>query len=189
MAKGRENTQPTKDDQSLARRENAFPNTGPLLSPFGLMRRLIEEFDRIGSATESVWSPALEVFERDGKLVVRADVPGIEKDQVKIEVSDDQLMISGERSRKSEERREGFYRSERSYGSFCRIVDLPPGVDTEQATATFDNGVLEITMPAPQRSESKRIEIREGSAAATSTPTSAPQQQSAARDANPPPAH
>jgi HSP20 family protein len=184
MAKGRENTQSSKDDQSLARRENVLPSTGPLLSPFGLMRRLIEEFDRIGSVTESVWTPALEVFERDGKLVVRADVPGLEKDQVKIEVSDDQLIISGERSRKNEERREGFYRSERSYGSFCRIVDLPPGVDTEQATATFDNGVLEITMPAPQHSERKRIEIREGSAA--STQTSAPQQQPAARDANPP---
>jgi HSP20 family protein len=177
MEKARENTQATKDDQSLASRENALTREKalaslgiPLLSPFGLMRRFFEELDRVGSGIEAGWSPALEVFERDGQLVVRAEVPGLDKDQVKVEVVDDQLVISGEKNRENEERGEGFYRSERSYGSFCRVVALPEGVDPERAVATFNNGVLEITMPAPAHSKPRRIEIRDGSAAPERTP-------------------
>jgi HSP20 family protein len=197
QARERESAQANKDDQRLARREsreNVLPSLGipsslgmPLLTPFGIMRRFMEEFDRAASGTESAWNPALEVFERDGKVVVRADVPGLDKDQVKIEVVDNQLVISGERNRSNEERREGFYRSERSYGSFCRMIELPEGVDAEQALATFDNGVLEITMPAPQRSQPKRIEIRNRSQ--EQTQTSAPQQQSSAAQADAAPAH
>ena len=176
MAKDRENTKATKDDQSLARRENALTSLGiPLFSPFGFMRRFFEELDRVGSGTEAGWSPALEVFERDGQLVVRAEVPGLDKDQVKVEVVDGQLVISGEKNRDTEERGEGFYRSERSYGSFCRVVALPEGVDPEQAVATFNSGVLEITMPAPTHSQAKRIEIRDGSTAPGRTSAQAQQ--------------
>jgi HSP20 family protein len=114
--------------------------------------------------------PWLEVFERDGQLVVRAEVPGLDKDQIKLEVVDGQLVISGEKNRENEERGEGFYRSERSYGSFCRVVALPEGVDLEQAVANFNNGILEITMPGLTRSQPKRIEIRDGSTAPGRTP-------------------
>jgi HSP20 family protein len=169
MAKEREDTQSTKNDQSLVKSENALPTVGmPLFSPFGFMRRLLEDLDRIGNGVESVWSPALEVFERDGQLVVRADVPGLQKDQIKVEVVDDQLVISGERTRENEERREGIYRSERSYGSFCRTIALPEGVNPDKAVATFDNGVLEVSMPAPKRLQPKRIEVRQGSTAQAS---------------------
>jgi HSP20 family protein len=179
MAKERENTQATKSDQSLVRRD-VLPSL-PLFSPVGLMRRFIEDLDRIGMATESGWMPALEVFERDGQLVVRADVPGLNKDQVKVEVVDNQLVISGERNRENEERGEGFYRSERSYGSFCRTVALPVGVNADQAVASFNNGVLEITMPAPKHSQPKRIEVREGSTAQQQTASAAQAQPSASQ--------
>lgn len=109
--------------------------------------------------------PAVEVLECDGQFVVRADVPGLRKDQVNVEIEGGNLVISGERSQEHEERRGTFYRSERVYGSFYRVIPLPEGVDPNQAKATFDNGVLEVTMPAPQRTEPKRIEIREGSEA------------------------
>jgi HSP20 family protein len=165
MSKEQEGTQSDKNDQRLAKSENALPTTLelPLFSPFGFMRRLMEDLDRLGNGAASVWSPALEVFERDGKLVVRADVPGLEKDQINVEVLADRLIISGERTRESEEGREGLYRSERSYGSFSRVIALPEGVNPEKAVATFNNGVLEITMPAAKRSQPKRIEVREGS--------------------------
>ncbi|HEV3467866.1 MAG TPA: Hsp20/alpha crystallin family protein [Pyrinomonadaceae bacterium] len=172
----------------LARREQSFPSlfSG---SPFSFMRRFSEEMDRLfedfgfgrgwlapsfgrdffpagfGEFGQTAWSPQVEVFEREGQLVVRADLPGLTKDDVKVEVNDNALTISGERKSEHEERGEGFYRSERSYGSFYRQIPLPEGASADDADATFRNGVLEITMPAPQRqSRSRRLEITEGGA-------------------------
>jgi HSP20 family protein len=150
-------------------------------SPFGLMRRVMEDLDglfegfggltpridrftRSGERGAGAWVPAVDVVERDGQLVIRADVPGMNKDQIRVEVEDGQLVISGERKEDHDERQGGVYRSERSYGSFYRAVQLPEGVNLEQAKASFSNGVLEITMPAPQRPRARRVEIQEGSA-------------------------
>jgi HSP20 family protein len=152
-------------------------------SPFSFMRRFSEEMDRLfddfgfgGNLLGPVlgreltrfgemgqWSPQVEVFERGGQLVVRADLPGMTKDDVNVEVADDALVIRGERRSEREENEEGYYRSERSYGSFYRQIPLPEGVNAENANATFRNGMLEITMPAPQSAGQRRqLEIREG---------------------------
>src|SRR5207245_93860 len=107
-----------------------------------------------------------EVFERNNQLVVRADLPGLTKDDINVDIDDDRITIRGERQSEHEEDEKGFYRSERSYGSFYRSVPLPQGVDAEQAKADFKNGVLEITMPLPaKKSSGRRIEIGEGGAA------------------------
>jgi HSP20 family protein len=168
----------TGEERGLARRE-AGMRSGPLAAPFALMRRFMEDLDRLvggvgpdlmpridlggfGEARETPWFPALDVFEREGNLVVRVDAPGLSKDQLRVDVEDGQLVISGERTQEHEEHRAGLYRCERSHGSFHRVVPLPEGVEPEQAKATFTNGVLEITMPAPRRAQAKRIEIREG---------------------------
>ena len=96
---------------------------------------------------------------------VRADLPGLSKDDINVDITDDAIRIRGERQQEREENKEGYYRSERSYGSFYREVPLPNGVKREEANATFRNGVLEITMPAPARQpSSQRIEISEGAA-------------------------
>jgi HSP20 family protein len=172
----------------LARHEQSFPS---LLSgsPFSFMRRFGEEMDRLfddfgfgrgwlapsfgrdffpagfGDFGRTGWSPQVEVFEREGQFVVRADLPGLTKDDVKVEVADGALTISGERKSEHEEKGEGFYRSERSYGSFYRQIPLPEGVNADEAQATFNNGVLEISIQAPQRQpRSRRLEITEGSA-------------------------
>jgi HSP20 family protein len=162
----------------LSRREQG---AGPMIwaSPFTLLRRFGEDMDRLfeelavrrglmprGSNEIAVWSPQVEVMERDGQLVIRADLPGLNKDDVKIELRDDAVIIRGERQQEHEEQREGYYRSERSYGSFYRQVPLPKGVNTENATATFRDGVLEITMQAPKREPSSRLlEIQDAQAA------------------------
>ena len=105
--------------------------------------------------------PPIEVLERDDRLVVRAELPGLSKDDVKVEVTDDLLTIVGERREEREETREGYRHSERRYGRFSRSVPLPEGVSPEDVRCTFQNGALEITMPAPQRVErSRRIEIQ-----------------------------
>jgi HSP20 family protein len=109
-----------------------------------------------------VWAPQIEVFQRDNELVVRADLPGMTRDDVAVEVTEEAVTIQGERRHESEEEREGFYRSERIYGSFYRVIPLPEGAISEQAKANFRDGVLEITMPAPPKSKGRRIEIGEG---------------------------
>ena len=172
----------------IARREQSFPAFFGG-SPFTFMRRFSEEMDRLfedfgfgrgwltpsfgrdllqssfGEAGQAMWNPQVEVFEREGQLVVRADLPGLTKDDVKVEVTDQAINISGERRKEHEEKREGYYRSERSYGSFYRSIPLPEGVNSDEANATFRNGVLEITMQAPERhSRSRRLEIKEGGA-------------------------
>jgi HSP20 family protein len=147
-------------------------------SPFGTLQRLTDEMDRIfgdfgfgrrwsgspQSEAVQLWAPQIDVFQRNNELVVKADLPGLKKDDVKIEVTDEAVTIQGERRSEHEDEREGIYRSERSYGTFCRIVPLPDGVMTEQAKASFNNGVLEITMPAPpqQATRGRRLEISEG---------------------------
>jgi HSP20 family protein len=154
-------------------------------SPFALMRRVAEDMDRMfesfgfgrgrfaprfwaelperfAEPELAVWAPEIEVFEREGEFVVRADLPGLKKDDIRVEATENALILEGERRKEHEERREGFYRSERSYGRFSRAIPLPEGVDTEAVKAEFKNGVLEVRLPAPKRPEQRRrqIEIR-----------------------------
>jgi HSP20 family protein len=118
-------------------------------------------------AGTEAWAPDIEVYQRNNNLVVRADLPGMKKDDVCIDITDDSITISGERRQEQEVERGGTYRSERSYGSFCRTIPLPEGAITDQAKATFTDGVLEVTMPAPpeQVTRGRRLEIIEGSEA------------------------
>ena len=110
-----------------------------------------------------MWAPEIEAFQKGDQFVVRADLPGLSKDDLSINVTDDAVTIQGERKAEHKDEREGYYRSERSYGSFCRVIPLPAGTITDQAKANFRDGVLEITMPAPPASQGRRLEIGEGS--------------------------
>jgi HSP20 family protein len=163
---------------------------GAISSPFSLLRRMADDMDRIfqdfgfgptagtPSALESlfdrdlwrgipaleqgVWAPQLETFRRGENYVVRADLPGLKKENVNIEVDNDVLTISGERNAEHEEDRAGYYRSERSYGRFLRAIPLPEGVNADQCEASFKDGVLEVTFPAPKSPErrAQRVQIR-----------------------------
>jgi HSP20 family protein len=139
-------------------------------NPFAFMRRVTDELDRaFGMGTEigardfglrdfypKVWTPEIEILERDNKFIVRADLPGLTKENVKIEVTHDQLTIEGERKLEKEEQKEGLYRSERAYGSFLRVVPIPEHVRAEDAVATFKNGVLQVEMPTIPVPEPKK---------------------------------
>jgi HSP20 family protein len=134
------------------------------VNPFALMRQFTEEMDRMlgtGPRTEAMgafWSPAIEVRETDGKLLLNAELPGLKKDDVKVHIDGDTLVVEGERKQEKEEKREGYYHSERSYGKFYRSIPLPEGAQTDQASAQFNNGVLEVTLPV-RESKQKRQEI------------------------------
>ena len=171
-------------------RQSAITRQSPLFgttaSPFHLMRRMAEDIERLfdsdfgrvgfgmsprlttspwrgeGRLADALWAPQVETFRKDDKLVVRADLPGLAKDNVNIEVEDDTLMISGERSDEHRDDRDDYYRSERTYGRFFRAIQLPDGVDAEKIDATFKDGVLEVTIPAPkvQTPRNRQVKIR-----------------------------
>jgi len=171
-----------RQSAGLQRRGMSAPVFGALgLSPFSLLRRMLEDMDRMfegfgnvrggtaglergpAASLAQVWSPAIDIVERDGRLVVRADLPGMSADDVRIEVRDDALVLEGERRSEIEVEEEGVYRSERVYGRFSRMIPLPDGADLDKASARFENGVLEIEIPLREDARRRRIEIQGGS--------------------------
>jgi len=101
------------------------------------------------------WSPRVDVLEREGQWVVHAELPGMSKEEVKVEVTHDLLTIQGERKEEMKEEHGGYHYRECRYGSFYRAIPLPEGVDTTKATADFSKGVLEVVMPCVTRPEAK----------------------------------
>ena len=166
---------PTGEQHRLARRTSSEWGQ----NPFAALQRLADDVDRmfndfalrrgkggapLWSGTESgMWAPEIEVFQRADQLVIKADLPGLSKEDLSIEVTDDAVTIEGERKTERKDEREGYYRTERSYGTFCRVIPLPDGAITGDAKANFRDGVLEITMPAPPASKGRRLEIGDGS--------------------------
>jgi HSP20 family protein len=142
------------------------------MNPWELMRRFSEDMDRAfqdwpgaGGREAMGFVPPVEVFERGNDLVVRAELPGVQPNEVKAELTDEGLLIEGERRRDVEDQGEGFYRSEHSYGRFRRLIQLPADVDPEKAKATFKDGVLEVHVPVPEsKTRRRRIPISEGTA-------------------------
>src|SRR3954469_1003996 len=112
------------------------------------------------------WVPAMDLVETADDFVLRADLPGMRQEEVKIEVEDTVLTVSGERKAEHEAREEGFYRLERAFGAFSRSLTLPKGVNAEAVSASFSNGVLEVHIPKPEPVKPRRIEIAVGDAPA-----------------------
>lgn len=112
-----------------------------------------------GGRTAQSWLPALDVWETPSDVVYAFDLPGIDEDAISIEVKDETLTVSAERSKTEETNEDGFYRFERRYGTFARAVGLPQGVDQDQIAARYENGVLEIRVPKPEEQKPRRIEL------------------------------
>jgi HSP20 family protein len=105
------------------------------------------------------WMPAMDLVEGEDNFVLRADLPGLTQDDIKIEFEGRTLTVSGERKAENEVKKDGYVRVERAFGSFSRSLTLPQGVDPEAVSASFDNGVLEVTIPKPEAHKPRRIEI------------------------------
>ncbi|MEW6735233.1 MAG: Hsp20/alpha crystallin family protein [Acidobacteriota bacterium] len=172
-----------RENEALTRRERSYPERSGFetFSPFNMLQRFREEVDRmfddlflpeIGRTRRSLarpgrtdlltdWVPAIEVVERDKNLIVRADLPGINPDDIKIEVDDNGLTLHGETKQEDVQQHEGFYHSERRFGRFYRFIPLPENVNTDQITANFRNGLLEVTVPLPEQVlNRKQIQIQ-----------------------------
>ena len=137
-------------------------------SPFRELARLEREMeDMFGrfpawpwGERERGWAPAVDMVEREDELVLRADLPGLEEKDIEVTVQDGGLTIRGERKEETEEKKENYYFSERTYGLFSRTVPLPAGVDPDKVKATFKKGVLEVHLPKAKEAKGKKIEIK-----------------------------
>ena len=148
----------------------AFPFGGGLFGahPLAFMRRFTEEMDRAcakllpGTEEAYLWAPTLEMTEKDGNFIVTLELPGLKKEEVKIEVTEEAIVVTGERKFEKEEKEEGFFRSERSYGEFYRRIPLPKDAKVDLIKAELNNGVLHITVPVPPtKANVKQVPITE----------------------------
>jgi HSP20 family protein len=161
--------QERESSRSLSRRNDLFGRSA--FEPFDLMRSFLNQWPLgspwvplTGRSEKGEWAPQIESFQRANEFVVRADLPGMEQKDISVELKDDAIVIEGERSNEREEREEGYYSSERSYGRFCRMIPLPEGAIADSAKASFKNGVLEVVVQAPPHevSRGRRLEISGG---------------------------
>lgn len=140
-----------------------MPGTLTRWDPFADMAELRGRFDRLleefGAAREREWTPAVDVVRDEGKLVVRADVPGIKPEEIKVEIREDYLTLSGQHEEAKEEKDEHYVRRERRYGAFSRTIALPNGVEAKKIKARTHDGVLEVTVPLPKEAAKEPITI------------------------------
>ena len=131
--------------------------------PFAELGEMRSRFDRIFDewldGRERTWTPAIDVVREDGHLVVHADLPGVKPEEVKIEVEDDILTVSGEHRESTEQKGRHYMRRERRYGSFHRSMPLPAGVDPKKIEATTRDGVVEVMIPLPEESHRETVTI------------------------------
>ena len=163
-------------ETKVQRRQETEHEVGPrhfwdpfYFSPFSMMRRLSEEMDRAFSSgrglarwagEEAAWSPAVEVRERNGNVEISAELPGMNKDDVKVECTEEGIHIEGEKKREQVSEEGGVHRTERSYGRFYRTIPLPEGANPDKATAEFKNGVLQVRVPIDEsKRKSRRLQI------------------------------
>jgi HSP20 family protein len=140
-------------------------------SPFSMIRRLSEEMDRALSSTfglghtttgeqAGTWLPAIDVRERNGNLEITAELPGMTKDDVQVESTEEGIRIQGEKKQEQTTEEGGVHRTERSYGRFYRLIPLPDGANVEKANAEFKNGVLSIRVPIDEtKRKTRRLQI------------------------------
>ncbi len=168
MAEAKSQEASTQQQRGVKRRHEYSPSRDLLnFNPFSMMRRLSEEMDRAFSSSlglwrgsdEGMWAPPVEVRERNGNVEICAELPGMTKDDIKVEWTDQGLVIEGEKKREKQSEEGGYFRSERSYGHFYRTVPLPEGTDTSKIKAEFKNGVLQIQAPLSEQRRRKQIPI------------------------------
>jgi HSP20 family protein len=146
--------------------------------PFREMRSLQDEVNRLFASSfnrgdneiaRGAWSPSVDIFENKDQIVLEAELPGMNADDVNISIENNVLTLHGERKFEKKDEGDNFHRVERSYGSFTRSFTLPPTVSSENANAEFENGLLRLTLAKREEAKPRRIEIKAGTGAQPKT--------------------
>lgn len=111
------------------------------------------------AAMPTFWSPSVDIYETDENIVLKAELPGVDKKEVSVEVKDNTLILKGERKREKEVKEENYHRVERSFGTFMRSFSLPVTVKQDQVKAKFKDGVLEVTLPKSEEAKPKQVKV------------------------------
>ncbi len=128
-----------------------------LFSEAGLLPRMTNE-----SEAAAMWSPAVDIYETDKEIVLKAELPDVKQEDIRVSVDNNRLSLTGERKFESEVKRENYHRIERSYGSFARTFTLPPTVDQDNIRAEYKQGVLTISLPKREVAQGRNINIQVG---------------------------
>ena len=116
-------------------------------------------FPRMRFAAEEI-IPFVDIFEADGDVVLKAELPGMKKEDIEVTLTDTDITISGEKKKEEEVKKKDYYKYERSYGSFCRTFSLPAEVQANKVKSTFKDGVLEVRMPKSEKAKSKEVKVK-----------------------------
>ena len=134
--------------------------------PFQELRRMREEMDRMfeGMMPSPTWAapmmaPAVDVYEKDGNIIVKADVPGLKKDDLEVTATEDSISLKGEFKKEEKVEEQGFYRQERRFGRFFRTIPMPTAINPDQVKASFKEGVIEVTAPKAEAEKAKEKKV------------------------------
>lgn len=114
----------------------------------------------LAGGDSEIITPVVDIYEEKDDIVVKAELPGMDKDDIEVNISDSELTLKGEKKKEEKIEEENYYRSERSYGAFVRSVELPTDVQADKITASFKNGVLEVRLPKTQEAKAKEIKVK-----------------------------
>jgi len=141
------------------------------LNPFSELEKIQDEMNKLFSFSlsrwpertsglmEGTWGPAVDIYDSKDNIFVKADIPGMAKEDINVSIHGDTLVIKGEKKQEKEIKEKDFVRAERYYGSFHRAVSLPTEVDANKVSATYKNGVLELILPKKEEAKPKEIKI------------------------------
>ncbi len=137
--------------------------------PFGrdfarMANRLNRAFDPRFEDTDreslGIWNPPVDIFEEKDELVLKAELPGMKKEDIEVRIENNVLTLQGERKRESETKEDGYYRSERAYGTFSRSFSLPTSLDTSKIGAEYKDGILTVSLPKAEEAKPKQIDVK-----------------------------
>ncbi len=140
-------------------------------NPFRELARIEQELNKVFNelvptrttaevAQAQAWTPRVDVYEKDNKIVIEAEIPGAKKEDIEVKIRDNAVVIKGEVKREEEKKEENYYRSERFYGVFERVIPLPAEVKAEEAKASFENGILKLEIPKATAEKEVKIEVQ-----------------------------
>lgn len=156
----------TGTQMAPARALRSFMNMDPVREMFELQRDINRLFEgSLGKSSQqqttlNAWTPTVDIFEDENAFLLKVELPEVSRDEVKVNLDDNVLSISGERRLEFEDKRDGYHRVERSFGQFYRSFTLPPNVNTEAISAEVKDGVLRLTLPKKEEAKPKQIQVK-----------------------------